>query len=65
MTGESKDPSQPIIQSPYSRFLYALKSPETKRKYSKRFEVFLTFVDIDGPTMEERLYIFYKGQNII
>jgi integrase len=37
-----------------------LKSPETKKKYSKRFEVFLNFIDIDGVTLEEKLYNFYQ-----
>ena len=60
MTVELKDTSQQIIQSPYSRFLYALNSPETKKKYSKRFEVFLNFINIDGATLEERLYNFYQ-----
>ena len=60
MKVELKDSSHQIIQSPYSRFLYALNSPETKKKYSKRFEVFLNFIDIEGPTIEERLYNFYQ-----
>jgi hypothetical protein len=60
MTVELKDQSQQIVQSPYSRFLYALNSPETKKKYSKRFEVFLNFIDIEGATLEERLYNFYQ-----
>lgn len=60
MTVELKDPSQQIIQSPYSRFLYALNSPETKKKYSKWFEVFLNFIDIEGASLEERLYNFYQ-----
>lgn len=60
MTVELKNSSPQIIQSPYSRFLYALNSPETKKRYTKRFEVFLDFIDIEGATIEERLYIFYQ-----
>ncbi len=60
MTVGLKDPPQYIIQSPYSRFLYALNSPETKKRYTKRFEVFLDFMDIEGSTIEERLYSFYQ-----
>lgn len=46
--------------SPYNRFLYALKAPETKRQYPKRLEVFLNFIEIPEGTTEERLSIFYK-----
>lgn len=60
MTVELKDPSPQIIQNPYSRFLYALNSPETKKRYTKRFEVFLDFINIKGATIEERLYNFYQ-----
>ena len=34
------DNTKPImIDSPYFRFIYALKAPETKRQYPKRLEV--------------------------
>jgi hypothetical protein len=33
-------------QNPMSVFSYALKSPETKRQYPRRFKVFLDFLDL-------------------
>ena len=33
--------------SPYLRFSYALNAPESKRQYSKRFKVFLDYLDLD------------------
>ena len=57
MTVELKDPSQQIIQSPYSRFLYALNSPEPKKRYSKRFEVFLNFIYIEEGKLINRVFL--------
>jgi hypothetical protein len=34
--------------SPYSRFIYALNAPESKRQYPTRFQVFLDFLKLDG-----------------
>lgn len=52
-----KKPKQ--ITSPYNRFLYALKAPESKRQYPKRLEVFLNFINVEGSSLEERLYNRY------
>ena len=51
--------SKQIMSGPYNRFLYALKAPESKRQYPKRLEVFLNFINIEGSTLEERLYNLY------
>ena len=40
-------------QDPLAIFLYALKAPETKRKYPSRFKVFLDFLKLEG-TFEEQ-----------
>jgi integrase len=40
-------------QDPLSIFLYALKAPETKRQYPRRFKVFLDFLKLKG-TFEEQ-----------
>ncbi len=58
MAVELKKPKQ-IMSGPYNRFLYALKAPESKRQYPKRLEVFLNFINIEGSTLEERLYNLY------
>lgn len=60
MTLQIKGQYENGFMNPYNRFLYALKAPETKRQYPKRFEIFLDFVDITGSTIEERLLKFYE-----
>ena len=40
--------------SSYSRFIYALNAPESKRQYPTRLKVFLDFLKIDGITIEEK-----------
>jgi hypothetical protein len=45
--------------SPYSRFIYALNAPESKRQYPTRFQVFLDFLKLDGLTIEEKANKFY------
>ncbi len=49
-----------MIGSPYFRFLYALKAPETKRQYPKRLEVFLDYLRLQGSTIEEKSNLFYE-----
>jgi len=51
------------MDSPYFRFIYALKAPETKRQYPKRLEVFLDYLKLQGSTNEAKanqLYEFIK-----
>jgi hypothetical protein len=45
--------------SPYSRFIYALNAPESKRQYPTRFQVFLDFLKLDGLIIEEKANRFY------
>ncbi|MGD1837484.1 MAG: hypothetical protein ACPKPY_05440 [Nitrososphaeraceae archaeon] len=40
--------------SPYNSFVFGLKAPETKRQWPTRLDVFLTFLELDGKTIEER-----------
>jgi integrase len=49
-----------LLGSPYFRFIYALKAPETKRQYPKRLEVFLDYLKLQGPTIEEKANRFYE-----
>jgi hypothetical protein len=38
----------------YSAFEYALKAPETKRQWPRRFDVFLTYLQLKGKDVKER-----------
>ena len=40
-------------QNPMAAFLYALKAPESRRQYPRRFKMFLDFLNIQG-TLEEQ-----------
>jgi len=40
--------------------MYAIKSPETKKRYPDRFKAFLDYVGISGINIEERLINFYN-----
>ena len=35
-------------QNPIGTFSYALKSPETKRQYPRRFKMFVDFLKLEG-----------------
>ena len=45
--------------SPYQRFVYALRAPESKRQYPKRLQIFLDYLKIQGLTIEEKADKFY------
>ncbi|WP_458744738.1 hypothetical protein [Candidatus Nitrosocosmicus sp. T] len=49
-----------MVNSPYFRFIYALKAPETKRQYPKRLEVFLDYLKLQGSTIDEKANQFYE-----
>jgi hypothetical protein len=51
------------FQNPYFRFMYAIKSPETKKRYPDRFKAFLDYIQIPGTNIEERLVNFYNQAN--
>jgi hypothetical protein len=40
--------STSIAKDPMAVFLYAVKSPESKRQYPRRFKMFLDFLDLGG-----------------
>jgi hypothetical protein len=40
--------------------MYAIKSPETKKRYPDRFKAFLDYIRISGTDIEERLVNFYN-----
>jgi len=50
-----------LDMDPVSRFLYGLPSPETKRQWPKRFEVFLDFIGLKGEgDFNTKAQIFYE-----
>jgi hypothetical protein len=40
--------------SPHQKFIYALRSSESKRQYPKRLEVFLDYLQIKDLSVEEK-----------
>lgn len=40
--------------------MYAIESPETKKRYPDRFKTFLDYIQIPGTGIEERLVNFYN-----
>ena len=49
-------------QDPLSMFLYALKAPETKRQYPRRFKVFLDFLKLEGTFEEQAKQFLVKAR---
>jgi hypothetical protein len=45
--------STSIARDPMAVFLYAVKSPESKRQYPRRFEMFLDFLGLGGSLKEQ------------
>ena len=45
--------------SPYQRFIYALRAPESKRRYPKRLQIFLDYLKLQGLSIEEKADKFY------
>ena len=46
--------------SPYQNFIYALKSKDVKRQYPAMLSRFLSFINIEGETIEEKCNYFYN-----
>jgi hypothetical protein len=49
-------------QDPLAMFLYALKAPETKRQYPRRFKVFLDFLNLKGTFQEQTKQFLMKAR---
>jgi hypothetical protein len=54
--------TQSLALTPYENFIYALKSPETKRQYPHRLDKFLTFIGLQG-TVQEKCTMLNKIAN--
>jgi hypothetical protein len=53
------------LEDPIAKLLYALKAPETKRQYPRRFKVFLDFLQLDGTFEEQtREFLTRARQNV-
>ena len=50
-----------INVNPVLNFYFALKAPESKRQYPKRFAKFLDYLKLEGP-FEDKHYHFIKKQ---
>ena len=48
-----------INVNPVLKFFFALKAPESKRQYPKRFEKFLDYLKLEG-TFEDKALSLYK-----
>lgn len=55
--GEEEE--QPSID-PWTLYLYAMKSPVTREKYTGRLSKFLEYTGVEGNTLEERAREFVK-----
>lgn len=55
--------TEATIIDPIFNFLYALKTPETKRQYPKRFEIFLNFLSLSGDLNEKALQFYQKAKS--
>ncbi|MDQ4073951.1 MAG: hypothetical protein M3162_06560 [Thermoproteota archaeon] len=51
--------SQQKPQNPYSRFIYAIKSPETKKRYPKQIGAFPDYIEVKGDSIDEGPMDFY------
>jgi integrase len=49
-------------QDPLAMFLYALKAPETKKQYPRRFKVFLDFLNLEGTFEEQTKQFLMKAR---
>ena len=43
-------------------FLYALKAPESKRQYSRRFKMFLDYLNLNGTIQEQTKQFLVKAR---
>ncbi|HEX5186685.1 MAG TPA: hypothetical protein VFV86_07325 [Nitrososphaeraceae archaeon] len=51
-------------KDPYTIFLNAIKSSQTREKYNRRFKIFLDFIKIPGDTMKDRCIFLYENGKI-
>jgi hypothetical protein len=49
-------------QNPIVAFSYALKAPETKRQYPRRFKMFVDFLKLEGKLEEQAKQFLLKAR---
>jgi hypothetical protein len=49
-------------QDPMAIFLYALKAPESKRQYPRRFKMFLNYLNLKGTIQEQANQLIGKSE---
>jgi len=49
-------------QDPMSTFLYALKAPESRRQYPRRFKMFLDLLRLEGTIKEQAMEFLIKAR---
>jgi len=52
--------AQDQMDSVWSLFLYAMKSPITRQKYTGRIDKFFDFLELDGTTTEQKSMVFLQ-----
>lgn len=52
------EPEERTRKNPLTAFTYALKAPESKRQYPRRFKIFLDYLKLEGP-LEKQADQFY------
>ena len=50
-------------QNPIAVFSYALKAPETKRQYPRRFKMFVDFLKLEGRFEEQAKQFLLKARS--
>jgi hypothetical protein len=48
---------------PYSTFIFAMNTAQTRQKYSSRLDRFFRFIDVKGKTIEQWCDNFYEAAN--
>lgn len=51
-----------LAKDPMAVFMYALKAPESKRQYPKRFKMFLDFLKIPGNLETQAKYFLTEAR---
>lgn len=51
--------SEDSCLSPFQKFIYALRAPESKRQYPRRLSVFLDYLQLEGFSIETKSNLFF------
>jgi hypothetical protein len=59
---EKRQPQQELYD-PMTKFMYALKSKESKRQYPRRFKMFLDYLKLEGTINEQAKQLLLNTKN--